>query len=342
MRTRVFLPLCLFAACAVAQSTPPAQVPGRAADPEEAPTEAPAEPSPAEMRDDPVEAERDPETRRRTPGRDAGRFGGLVSNAATRVYPLMNVDIVDSRGMKTQLVAFHRISGENVFQGYLGAATIEVPYSRVAELRVATPSAPGGRMRADFVLTSGKKVRATFDEREGEQLFAGYATFGRVTIYWRDLRKLRFTARTRTTDLPKYGVATSGVDVRLTDREGVTTELVAFRQATGDNSVQGLRGATRVDVPLRIVRRIGFRRGVGQPLLLGDLKLRDKKSLTLRFPRYAEEPVYRGRAEFGDLRIRLGEIRELVVHRSTPALRDLDPVAAAEGREVEIGDSKKR
>lgn len=331
MRTRVLIPLCVFAALAAAQSTPPTQVPA---------TGSAESDTVGELLDEAGAA--DAETRRRVPDRTAGRIGDLVSHAATRVYPLMNVDIVDSRGFKTKLIAFHRISGENVFQGYLGAANIEVPYSRVAELRVATPSVPGGRMRADFTLISGKEVHATFDEREGEQLFAGYAVFGRVTIFWRNLRTLRFTARTRTTDLPKYGVATSGVDARMTDRDGISTELVAFRRATGDNAIQGLRGASRVEVPLRIVRRLALRRGVGQPLLMGDLKLRDRKSLVLRFPRYAVDPVYRGRAEFGDLRIRLGEIRELVVHRSTPVLRDLDPVAAAEGREVEIGDPEKR
>jgi len=329
---RVLILLSLFAATAAAQTTPSTGTPSS-----DAPARVPDRATPADgndgSRDVPIA---------RPPARTGGRIPELVSNAATRVYPLMNVDIVDSRGLKSRLVAFHRISGENLFQGYLGAANIEVPYARVAELAINTPSVPGGRMRADFTLLSGKKVRATFDEREGEQLFAGYASFGRVTIFWRDLRHLKFTARTKTTDLPKYGKPTAGVDARMTDRDGVSTELVAFKRAGGDNSIEGLRGASRVEVPLRIVKRITFRRGVGQPLLMGDLKLRDQKPLVLRFPRYAEDPVYRGRAEFGDLRIRLGEIHDLVVHRSTPPLRDLDPVAAAEGREVEIGDPEKR
>jgi hypothetical protein len=128
----------------------------------------------------------------------------------------------------------------------------------------------------------------------------------------------------------------------MTDREGVSTELVAFRRISGDNAIEGLRGASRVEVPLRIVEIVTFRRTVGRSLLMGDLKLRGRGALVLRFPRYAEDPIYRGRAEFGDLRIRLGEIHTLMVHRSTPALRDLDPVAAAEGREVEIGDPEQR
>jgi len=271
------------------------------------------------------------------------RIPALVSNAETRVYPLMNVDLIDARGFKTKLVAFHRISGENIFRGYLGAADIDVPYERVSELSISTPNVPGGRMRAKFTLNSGKEIKATFDEREGEQLFAGYAVFGRVTVYWRDIRKLAFTARTKTSDLPTYGKATTGVDVRMTDRDGEVTELVAFRRVTGENFIEGLRGSSRVEVPLRIVKRAKFRRGAERsPLLVGTLELRDQKPIVLRFPRYAEDPIYRGRAEFGDLRIRLGEVRELIVHRSTPKLRDLDPVAAAEGKEVEIGDPKRR
>ena len=254
----------------------------------------------------------------------------------------MNVDVTDARGLRTSLVAFHRVSGENRFVGFLGAASIEIPYSRVAEIVVSTPSVPGGRMRAKFTLHSGKKVNATFDEREGEQLFAGYSSFGRVTLYWRELRHLKFTARTKTTDLPKYGPATGGVDLRLTDREGVVTELVGFHRTTGDNFIEGLRGASRVEVPLRLVTRIVFSRTRRSPLLIGELELKGRQPVRLRFPRYAEDRIYRGRAEFGDYRIRLGEVRELKVHRSTPRLRDLDPVAAAEGKEIEIGKSKPR
>ena len=117
MRTRVFLSLCLSATIAVAQTTPPAAANG---------------------------AGKPKEGRPETPARLSSRIPDLVSNAGTRIYPLMNVDVVDSRGAKTSLVAFHRISGENVFRGFLGAADIEVPYARVSELRIKTPAVPGG------------------------------------------------------------------------------------------------------------------------------------------------------------------------------------------------------
>jgi len=265
-----------------------------------------------------------------------------VPGVESRVHPLMNVEVVDRHGAKARLVAFHRVSGENRFVGYLGAAEIEVPYRKMTQVRVASPEEPGGRMQARIELHSGKPVDATFDEREGEQLFAGYATFGRVTLYWRDIRTLTFQGRTKTDDLPKYGKPTGGVDLRLEDRDGVETELVAFRRATGENVLAGLRGSMRVEVPLRIVESASLDRGGRSPLLKAELGLKDRKPIELRVKRYDEVVVYRGRAEFGVLRIRLSEIRKLTVHRPTPELRDLDPVAAAEGREVEIGKQPQR
>lgn len=268
--------------------------------------------------------------------------GSAPQGVQARVYPLMNVEILDKEGAKARIVAFHRISGENRFVGYLGAADIEIPYENIKQVRIAAPEEPGGRMRATFELQSGKSVAATFDEREGEQLFAGYANFGRVTIYWRDIRQLTFQARTKTSDLPRYGKPTGGVDARLTDRDGVTTELVSLRRGTGENVLAGLRGSMRVEVPLRIIKKAELRRTARSPLLQCRLELKEREPLTLRLKRYEGEVAYRGRAEFGHLRIRLSDIRELLVHRATPPLRDLDPVAAAEGREVEIGTTPQR
>ena len=324
---RVLFFLCLSAALAGAQTDAPS-------------TASPANAAPTAVASDGVKKPVGGE-RVGTPSRLTSNIPG-VSNLESRIYPLMNAEIVDSRGIRTSVVAFHRISGENRFRGYLGAAEVDIPYERVSELRIATANVPGGRMRARFEFDSGKVINAVFDEREGEQLFAAWAPFGRLTIFWRDLRHVKFTGRTKTTDLPRFGKPTDGVDVRLTDREGVSTELVRFRRATGDNFVEGVRGASRVSVPLRIVKKVTLRRSDRSPLLLCELELRELDPVRVRLPRYAEDVIYRGHAEFGDLRIRLGEIRELVVHRSSPQLRDLDPVAAAEGKEVEIGKSKPR
>ncbi|MHC4731769.1 MAG: hypothetical protein ACYS6Z_14430, partial [Planctomycetota bacterium] len=129
----------------------------------------------------------------------------------------------------------------------------------------------------------------------------------------------------------------AGVDVRLRDRQGVWTELLHFRRASStENTLPGLRGATSVSVPLRIVKRFELEPTPQSPLG-AELSLRDGTTVSMRLPIYEEETVYTGEAEFGVFRIRLGRVRELEVHRVTPQLRDLDPLEAAQGREKTEG-----
>ena len=248
--------------------------------------------------------------------------------------PLLNVEIVDREGVTTKLTGFHRVSGENRFQGYLGAGEIEVPYTRVREVRVLAPERPGARMRAHLTLRSGEVVHATFDEREGEQLFSGFATFGRVTVFFRDLRHVAILGRTARDDLPDFGPAVEGVDARVTDREGVRTELVRFRRTGSESTVPGARGAAHVAIPLRILSRLEVEADPKGADLAATATLRGGETLKFRIPVYEEQTVYRGDAAFGVLRIRLGRIREIEVHNTTPQLRELDPLAAARGREV--------
>ncbi|MHC4550533.1 MAG: hypothetical protein ACYTEZ_17335 [Planctomycetota bacterium] len=252
-----------------------------------------------------------------------------------REVPLLNVEIVDHDGVATRLVGFHRLSGEDDFQGYLGSGEIEVPYARLRELKVLGPSHPGGRMRAHLTLRSGKEIAATFDEREGDQLLSGFATFGRVRIFFRDLRQLKILSKTKREDLPVFGPPAAGVDVRLRDRQGVETELLHFRRVgSGENTLPGLRGASAVAVPLRIVQRFALAPAERAPMQ-ATITLRDGASLQMKLPAYEEETVYTGEAEFGVFRIRLGRVRELEVHRVTPPLRPLDPLEAAQGWEQE-------
>jgi hypothetical protein len=254
-----------------------------------------------------------------------------------REVPLLNVELVDSHGVASTLVGFHRISGEDRFQGYLGSGEIEVPYARVSEIKVLGPSQPGARMQAHFTLRSGKVVAAEFDEREGEQLFSGFAPFGRVRIFFRDIRHLKILSKTAREDLPIYGPPAAGVDVRLRDRQGIWTELLQFRRASSmENTLPGLRGATSVSVPLRIVKRYEFKPTSKSPMGM-EVTLRDGTTVSMRLPIYEEETLYTGEAEFGVYRIRLGRLRVLEVHRVTPQLRDLDPLEAAQGREQTEG-----
>ena len=233
--------------------------------------------------------------------------------------------------MKTRLAGFYRISGQDEFQGYLGSGQIEVPYARVRKFDIHAPAHPGGRMRAVLTLRSGNVVQATFDEREGDQLLTGYASFGRVSLFFRDIRQLTILGKTRRKDLPVYGPPTYGMDVRVKDRQGVETELVRFRRAGGENYLPAMRGAASVAVPMRIVSRLEFTGGGPQKLLRAAFSLKSGGTVRMRLPTYEEETVYSGKAEFGTFRISLGKIRELIVHRATPELHDLDPIEAAQG-----------
>jgi len=268
-------------------------------------------------------------------------LGSVAADDPAQTFPLMNVQIRDREGVTTHLAGFHRISGVNRFEGYLGSAEIEVPYARVREIRIRAPETPGGRPRASLTLRTGDVIHAGFDEREGEQLFTGYADFGRVSIYFRDIRRLRVLGRTRRADLPKYGRPAPGVDARIVDREGVSTELIGFRRAGVENTLPGIRGATSIAVPLRIVKRATLEPARGTTRLAGELVLRKGRSVRFRLPVHEEATVYRGEAPFGRLRIRLASIRRLEVHRTTPVLRDLDPVEAARGR-ARDGDQPRR
>lgn len=237
--------------------------------------------------------------------------------------PLRNVEVVDREGVTTRLVGFYRVSGEDLFRGFRGSGQIEVPYERALEFKLSGPIRPGGRMRARITLRSGNVVDATFDEREGEQLLSGYASFGRMTIFFRDIRELRLLGLTSRDDLPDYGPPIEGLDVRLTDDQGVSGELIGFRRTVGENVIPGALGAASIAVPLRIVRRLEISEVKGSSALRAAATLKDGSLLDFRLPSYVEETAYRGEAEFGTYRIRLGEVRDVLVHRETPVLREV-------------------
>lgn len=243
--------------------------------------------------------------------------------------PLYNVGVEDARGARLELAGFHRVSGPDRFEGYVGSAAVEVPYSRLREVRVFPPAAPGGRMRARLTLLSGNEVDATFDQREREARVVGFWKFGRASLAFGDVRSIRFVGRTARADLPDFGPPGPGIDARLVDAAGVTLEVVEFRRSAGTNSFRLLYGASLLEIPARIVRslRVGVAPEPGlRPV---EVVIADGAALQAAIPTYEEAAVYRAEAEFGSLRIRLGDVREIHAHRPTPALRDLDGAASA-------------
>ncbi|MHC4941255.1 MAG: hypothetical protein ACYTHK_20165 [Planctomycetota bacterium] len=252
-----------------------------------------------------------------------------------REIPLLNVELLDSKGVKRKLTGFHMLNGDFRFQGYRGSAEIEVSYHKIRGITVSPPETPGGRMRADLLLRTGRTVKTAFDEREGEILFAAFHEFDRVTFFFRDIRELKFLGRTRREDLPAFGKGTGAVDARIRDREGLSTEVTGFRRAPGEATLALVHGATSVTVPLRALRSFEMQHDLKLDKLVGVAVLRSGTKMKFVIPTYEEERLYRADAEFGPLRIRLRDLREVVVHRSTPKLRPLDPLEAARGKAVE-------
>jgi len=245
------------------------------------------------------------------------------------VVRLYNVQIEDAHGTSLDLSGFHRASGPDRFEGSLGSSSIEVPYSRLREIRVLPPAAPGGRPRARLTLLSGNSVEATFDERERDAVVTGFCPFGRARIVFGAVGRIRFDRRTEREDLPDFGAAVAGVDAKLVDRDGVSLELSGFRRGAGASSFRLALGEFSLEVPVRIVRtlRVGAERaGARYP---ADVTLADGTEVRFSLPVSEENTLFRAEAEFGTIRVRFADVRELEIRRTTPPLRDLDPVESA-------------
>ncbi len=248
-----------------------------------------------------------------------------------RSVPLYNAKVTDSEGVALDLVGVHLLSGRDRFNGTLGASSIEVPFERLRRIEVREPAAPGGSMRAALTLLSGSVVEAGFDERQAEEILAGYGAFGRAYLPFRALRALQFEGRTARRDLPDFGPDSAGVDGRLRDAEGTILEVAGLRRAGGTNVLRGLRGDFVLEVPLRRIRRLELapRRAEGATRVGGTVTLVGGETIAFDLPAYEERTVFRAEAEFGSLRIALADLRLLEVHRPTPPVRDLDCVKAA-------------
>ena len=106
----------------------------------------------------------------------------------------------------------------------------------------------------------------------------------------------------------------------------------------GENVIPGTRGAASIAIPLRIVKRLEISEDKA-PGLRAAATLKDGSLLDFRLPSYVEETSYRGEAEFGTYRIRLGELRDIVVHRRTPVLREV-PSSAVLDDELGTGEQQ--
>ena len=101
-------------------------------------------------------------------------------------------------------------------------------------------------------------------------------------------------------------------DARVTDVKGIATDLTGFGHATGPNVLMGYRGEAEVDIPFRLIRAVEVGDYVPEnrraPV---KVILRSGKSVAIEIDNIEEMRLLRGRAEFGEYRIRFGKIRTL-------------------------------
>lgn len=241
----------------------------------------------------------------------------FAQGAMTR--PERDVVLIDARGFVTRLTGFRRVSGDDNFRGYRGAARILVPFDRVREFEVRP--APGGaaRTRVRIHPVEGEPIEAEYDEQEGGGLYAGFANFGKITIFFRDIRRLTILRKSDPEKAPEFLDEGFGVDAEVRDLRNVKTRLTGFRRLAGGDRILGIRGSMHVTIPTRRLKRLVLARDEDSRLLKATASLRDGSQVAFHLPPYEEKTVYGGRSDLGRFRITLGDLRELVVSRATPA-----------------------
>jgi len=101
-------------------------------------------------------------------------------------------------------------------------------------------------------------------------------------------------------------------DAKVTDKKGVVTEVSDFGYATGANILLAYRGEAEVEIPYRLVRSIEIGEYVAEQRRAPvTVVLRSGRSVALEIDAIEEGRLLRGKAEFGDFRIRTGKIRRL-------------------------------
>lgn len=101
-------------------------------------------------------------------------------------------------------------------------------------------------------------------------------------------------------------------DARVTDKKGVVTEVTDLGYATGANILLAYRGEAEVEIPYRLVRSIEIGEYVAEQRRAPvTVVLRTGRSVSLEIDAVEEGRLLRGKAEFGDYRIRTGKIRRL-------------------------------
>lgn len=109
-------------------------------------------------------------------------------------------------------------------------------------------------------------------------------------------------------------------DARVTDTQGITTDLRDFGYATGVNVLMAYRGDADVEIPYRLIRRIDISAYVPQNRRApATVTLRTGKTIAIELDNVEEGRLMKGAAEFGEFRIRLGKVRRLELFGASTA-----------------------
>ena len=101
-------------------------------------------------------------------------------------------------------------------------------------------------------------------------------------------------------------------DARVIDSKGVTTDVKELGYLTSVNILTAFRGDADVEVPFRLIKTIELGEFVAVNRRAPcTVTLRSGKSIALEVDAVEEDRLLRGRAEFGEFRIRMGRIRRL-------------------------------
>jgi hypothetical protein len=101
-------------------------------------------------------------------------------------------------------------------------------------------------------------------------------------------------------------------DARVTDSKGISTDLVDFGYATSVNILMAYRGDAEVEIPWRRIRRISIGAYVDvERRAPCTVTLKNGKSFDLTIDNVEETRLLKGKAEFGEYRIRMAQVRTI-------------------------------
>ncbi len=101
-------------------------------------------------------------------------------------------------------------------------------------------------------------------------------------------------------------------DARVTDVRSIVTDVKDFGYSTGVNILLAYRGEADVEIPFRLIKSIELGDYVPETRRAScTVALRSGKSVALEIDSIEAGRLLRGKAEFGEFRIRMGKIRRL-------------------------------